>query len=141
MALPRILHRQHPHAIETDTLIGLRDRALIGLMVFTFARVGAALRMRVEDYFVQGRRGGLRLHDKGGKLHSLPCHHNPPGASRGIERYCPRTVGGAPVTSDFKIDPLASREGRIVLTSGGILQFDHRGRVNDELSHPAEACR
>src|SRR5437764_1283516 len=43
-------------AIETDMLIGLRDRALICLMVYTFARVGAALKMRVEDYFVQGRK-------------------------------------------------------------------------------------
>src|SRR3954453_12947358 len=51
-------------AIETDMLIGLRDRALIGLMVYTFARVGAALKMRVEDYFVQGRRGWVRLHKK-----------------------------------------------------------------------------
>ena len=65
----------------------------------------------------------------------------PAGASRGIERYCPRTVDGAPVTPGFKIDPLTSREGRIVLTSGGILQFDHRGRINDELIHPAEGCR
>lgn len=65
----------------------------------------------------------------------------PAGASRGIERYCARTVDGTSVSSDFRIDPLASREGRIVLTSGGILQFDHRGRVNGELTNPAEACR
>jgi hypothetical protein len=65
----------------------------------------------------------------------------PAGASRGVERYCARTVDGASVPSDFRIDRLASREGRIVLTSGGILLFDHRGRLNDELIHPAEACR
>lgn len=62
--------------IDTATLIGLRDRALIGLMVYTFARVGAAIQMRVEDYFIQGRRGWVRLHEKGGKLHTVPCHHN-----------------------------------------------------------------
>jgi integrase/recombinase XerD len=44
-------------AIDTTSLPGLRDRALIGLMVSTFARVGAAVSMRVEDFFVQGRRG------------------------------------------------------------------------------------
>ncbi len=65
----------------------------------------------------------------------------PAGASRGIERYCTRTVDGASVPSDFRIDLLASREGRIVLSSGEILQFDHRGRVNDKLIHPREACR
>jgi len=47
--------------------MGLRDRALIGLMVFTFARVGAAaIEMKVEDCFIQGRRGWVRLHEKGG---------------------------------------------------------------------------
>jgi hypothetical protein len=30
--------------------------------------------MRVEDYYIQGRRGWVRLHEKGGKLHTLPCH-------------------------------------------------------------------
>jgi site-specific recombinase XerD len=63
-------------AIDTTTLTGLRDRALIGLMVFTFARVGAALKMQVEDVYIQGRRTWVRLHEKGGKLHEMPCHHN-----------------------------------------------------------------
>lgn len=56
--------------------IGLRDRALIGLMGYTFARVGAVILMKVEDYYVQKRRGWVRLHEKGGKVNDLPCHHN-----------------------------------------------------------------
>jgi hypothetical protein len=64
----------------------------------------------------------------------------PKGDSKGTERYCPRTVDGRPVASGFQIDYLASREGQIVLRSGDVLQFDHRGRTNDELDHPAEAC-
>ncbi len=63
-------------AIDVDTAIGLRDRALIGLMVYTFARVGAAIQMRVDDVYVQGRRLWVRLHEKGGKEHEMPCHHN-----------------------------------------------------------------
>ena len=63
-------------AIDISTLIGLRDRALIGLMVYTFARVGAAITMRVEDVYIQGRRTWVRLHEKGGKVHEMPCHHN-----------------------------------------------------------------
>jgi site-specific recombinase XerD len=62
-------------AIDIATPTGLRDRALIGLMVYTFARVGAALAMRREDVFVQGRRLWVRLHEKGGKRHEMPCHH------------------------------------------------------------------
>lgn len=57
-------------------LIGLRDRALIALMGYTFARVGAGIQMRVQDYYVQKRRGWVRLHEKGGKVNELPGHHN-----------------------------------------------------------------
>ena len=64
------------NAINTSTAIGLRDRALIGLMVYTFARVGAVLQMRVEDVYVQDRRSWVRLHEKRGKKHEMPCHHN-----------------------------------------------------------------
>ena len=67
--------RQLLDSIDVGTPIGLRDRALIGLMVFSFARVGAALAMRVEDVFVQNRRLWVRLREKGGKRHEMPCHH------------------------------------------------------------------
>jgi site-specific recombinase XerD len=63
-------------SIDVSTPAGLRDRALIGLMVYSFARVGAALGMKVEDAFVQNRRLWVRLHEKGGKRHEMPCHHN-----------------------------------------------------------------
>jgi site-specific recombinase XerD len=62
--------------VEIPDLMGLRDRALIGLMAYSFARVGAVLQMKVGDYFVQGRRRWVRLHEKGGKEHDVPCHHN-----------------------------------------------------------------
>jgi len=52
------------------------DRASIALMVFSFARFGAALAMKVEDIFVQNRRLWVRLHEKGGKAHAIPCHHS-----------------------------------------------------------------
>jgi integrase len=63
-------------SIDTGTLIGLRDRALIALMGYTFARIGAVVTMKVEDYYIQKRRGWIRLHEKGGKVTELPCHHN-----------------------------------------------------------------
>jgi site-specific recombinase XerD len=68
--------RQLLDAIDTSSVVGLRDRALIGLMVFTFARVGAATGMDVEDWYFQGRRWWVRLHEKGGKRHEMPAHHN-----------------------------------------------------------------
>ncbi len=68
--------RQLLDSIPTDTLIGKRDRALIGLMTYTFARIGAASTMEVRDVYVQNRRLWVRLHEKGGKNVELPCHHS-----------------------------------------------------------------
>jgi integrase len=64
------------NSIDATTLVGLRDRALIAFMVYSFARVGAALAMKVEDVFVQNRRLWVWLREKGGKAHAIPCHRN-----------------------------------------------------------------
>jgi site-specific recombinase XerD len=61
--------------IDASTLVGLRDRALIGVMTYTCARIGAVVGMRVEDYFPRGKRYYVRLHEKGGKQHEMPVHH------------------------------------------------------------------
>jgi len=44
-------------------------------MVYSFARINAVLEMKVRDYFVQSRWDWMRLHEKGGKEHEVPCHH------------------------------------------------------------------
>jgi site-specific recombinase XerD len=67
--------RQLLDSIDTSKPAGLRDRALIALMVFSFARIGAALTMKVEDVYTQNRRLWVRLREKGGKQHAMPCHH------------------------------------------------------------------
>ena len=87
--------RQFIDAIDTTTVIGLRDRALIGLMVYCFARIGTALGMRVEDVYTQNGRLGVRLHEKGGKQHAMPCHHN-------LESYLKAYIHGAGLASDPK---------------------------------------
>lgn len=68
--------RQLLDAIDVSTMAGRRDRAIIGVMVYSFARVGAVVGMNVEDYFQQGKRWWFRLHEKGGKRHEVPAHHN-----------------------------------------------------------------
>ena len=62
-------------SIETDSLVGLRDRALIAVMVYSFARVSAAVGMNLEDLAQTAGRSWLRLHEKGGKVHEMPVHH------------------------------------------------------------------
>src|SRR5438067_8012768 len=67
--------RQLLDSIDVSTPVGLRDRALIALLIYTFARVSAATGMNVGDYYPQGKRWWVRLHEKGGKQHEMPAHH------------------------------------------------------------------
>lgn len=67
--------RQLLDSINTSHVVGLRDRALLGVMVYTFARVSAVVGMKVEDYYSIGKRWKLRLNEKGGKFHEVPAHH------------------------------------------------------------------
>jgi integrase/recombinase XerD len=62
-------------SIEQDTIIGLRDRALIGTMAYSFARISAVLAMNVGDFYQHGTRFFIRLHEKGGKHHEVATHH------------------------------------------------------------------
>jgi integrase/recombinase XerD len=55
--------------------VGLRDRAIIAVMTYTFARAGAIVALTVEDYFSQKKRWWLRHHEKNGKLNGMRCHH------------------------------------------------------------------
>jgi integrase/recombinase XerC len=103
--------RQLLDAIDVNTPAGLRDRALIGLMVFSFARIGAALGMKVEDVYVQNRRLWVRLHEKGGKIHEMPCHHS-------LEAYLDAYLDGCDLRGDPKGSLFRTIErGRSVLTA------------------------
>src|SRR5438132_3937880 len=62
-------------AIDSSTHTGLRDRALLGVLAYTFARVGAVVNLKVEDYYPSGKRFLLRFKEKGGKEKELPVHH------------------------------------------------------------------
>jgi len=82
-------------SIDVTTHSGLRDRALIALMMFSFARIGAAVPMRVEDAYTQNGRLWVRLHEKGGKRHEMPCHH-------ALEEYLHAYIDGCGLAGDPK---------------------------------------
>lgn len=96
--------RQLLDSIDVTTPAGLRDRALIALMVYTFARIGAATAMTVGDVYVQSRRLWVRLHEKGGKAVALPCHHN-------LETYLHEYLDGTGIAGDAN-GPLFRTIGR-----------------------------
>jgi site-specific recombinase XerD len=62
-------------SIPSTILRDLRDRALIATLTYSFARINAALKMKVEDLRPRGAGWTIRLHEKGGKQHTMPCHH------------------------------------------------------------------
>lgn len=88
--------RQLLDSIGINSITGLRDRALIGVMVYSFARVSAVVGMHVEDYYQNGKRWWLRLHEKGGKRHDVPAHHN-------AEAYLDAYMGAAGITGQKKM--------------------------------------
>jgi site-specific recombinase XerC len=92
-------------SIDASTLVGLRDRALIGVMTYAFARVGAVVAMRVEDYFANGKRWWVRLHEKGGKRHEMPAHHK-------LEAYLDEYIRAAGIAGEPKSPLFRSARGR-----------------------------
>lgn len=101
--------RQLFGSLETTTTIGLRDRAFLGVMLYSFARVGAVVHCTVGDYEDRGKRSWITLHEKGGKLHQVPLHHK-------ADEYLTDYLAAAGIAGDKK-SPLfrsvAGRSGRL----------------------------
>ena len=107
--------------IDVATLAGLRDRALLGVLVYSFARVSAAVSLRVADYYTQGPRAFFRLHEKGGRYNVVPAHHTAQayvdaylaGAGIGEERRGPLFRSCEPGRNDALGDRAMSRLGAL----------------------------
>jgi len=111
-------------SIDTAKLIGVRDRALIALMGYTFARVGAVIQMKVEDYYIQNRRGWVRLHEKGGKVNELPCHHN---LEQSLEEWFSKTgLSVEPNATLFPTMRHGKLTGRQPMAQGEVYQMIRR---------------
>lgn len=81
--------------MNVSSVVGLRDRAIIAVMTYTFARVGAVVALNVEDYFPQKKRWWLRLREKNGKVNEMPCHHK-------LESYLDAYIKDAGIGDDRK---------------------------------------
>jgi site-specific recombinase XerD len=124
-------------SIDTTTVVGLRDRALVGTMVYSFARVSAVVGMNVEDYWQNGKRWWLRLHEKGGKHHEVPAHHN---AEAYLDAYL--TAAGIATSPKNPLFPsLAGRTGMLTerrMSRKDVLQMIKRRAAAAGL--PARTC-
>ena len=103
-------------SIETTSLKGLRDRAAIAVMAYTFARVSAVVMLKREDYRFVGKRAQLRLEEKGGKEKLVWLHHE-------AEEYLDRYLENAGIT-DAKAPLFQSVDKLHRLTGQGIGRRD-----------------
>ena len=118
---PVLLADEASHLLECipdNSIAGLRDRALIAVMVFSLARVSAAIGMNVEDYAQRGRRMWFRLQEKGGKFHEVPAHHK---AEELMDAY----LAAAAIAGEAKAPLFRSLDRRRNLTARRI----HRSEV------------
>jgi integrase/recombinase XerC len=106
-------------SIDITTPVSMRDRAPIGLIVFSFARISAALGMKVEDVFTQNHRLWVRLRENGGKPHAMPCRHN-------LETYLNAYIEGAGLVEDPNGPLFRTSRGRtvMVLSDQPMIQSD-----------------
>ncbi len=122
--------RQLLDHIDATTAVGLSDRALIGVMVFSFARIGAALRMEVEDAFTQNRGLWLRLHENGGKAHEMPCHHLLKGYLHAYIARCRNTLSHSRYSA---IVPLVYNRSIWALPTIRMMKKSEKGRKTPAL--------
>jgi integrase len=86
-------------------------------MVFSFARVSAVVGLRVEDYYAEGKRWWVRLHEKGGKRHEVPCHHN-------LEAYLDEYMRAAGIAEEKKSPLFRTVDRRRQLTTDAMTRTD-----------------
>lgn len=108
--------------IDTGQAVGLRDRAVIAVLIYTAARVGAVCRLRLRDLEHDGAQWCLRFQEKGGKAREIPVRHD-------LERLLFDYLDAAALRDGPKDSPLfRSAVGRTRrLTANGL--------------SPADACR
>lgn len=62
--------------IDTNTVVGLRDRAIFGILLYTAARAGAVGRLDVGDYTYTGDQWMLSFREKRNKIRKIPVSHD-----------------------------------------------------------------
>ena len=100
--------------MDISTVVGLRDRAVIAVMTYTFARVGAVVALGVEDYFPQKKRWWLRLREKNGKVNEMPCHHK-------LEEFLDAYIKAAGIEGDRKGPLFRAAIGKTKKLGGGAM--------------------
>ena len=122
-------------SIDVSTLVGLRDRAFLGVLVCSFARVSAAVSLLVGDYYTQGPHSLFRLHEKGGRYNMVPAHHT-------AQEYVDAYLKATDIAHDCR-GPLFRRTGpgpRGTLLEEGLTRHGAFAMIKRRAGLPAEIC-
>ena len=68
--------RQLLRSIRLETVVGVRDQAIIGLLIYTAVRVGAIAKLNLGDLHHDGTQNVFRFLEKGGKVREIPARHD-----------------------------------------------------------------
>ena len=82
-------------SINTDNVVGLRDKAIMSILIYTASRVGAVARLKLKDLYDSGDQYCLHFLDKGGKSREIPVRHNLQGLLRSYLRSTGCNLGDA----------------------------------------------
>ncbi len=85
-------------SVTTEHVVGLRDRAIIAMLVYTAVRVGAVARLQVKDYRYDGTQWTLHFLEKGGKARVIPVRHD-------LQRYLHEYLEAAGIRLEEKETP------------------------------------
>jgi integrase/recombinase XerD len=86
-------------SVDVSSAMGLRDRAILGVLAYTGARVGAVAKLRLSDYRNTGESRALRFREKGGKDREIPVRHD-------LEGWINEYILAAGIAEDAKSAPL-----------------------------------
>ena len=114
-------------SIDVSDPVGLRDRAVLGVLAYTGARIGAVAGLRMGD--LQDLGGGdwaLRFTEKGGRQREIPVRHD-------LKGWLQEYIDAAGIADATKADPLfrASSLASLASSISTKLEEEKRNRFND----------
>jgi site-specific recombinase XerD len=106
-------------SIGTNSVVGLRDKAIIGILIYTAARVGAVAKLRRSDFYDMDGQHSLRFTEKGGKSREIPVRHD-------LQKYITDYMDAASLEYADKSSPLFRTTIRLTkrLTMNGMTSND-----------------
>ncbi len=86
-------------SIDLNTVVGLRDRAVLAILTYTACRVGAVAKLKVKHFTPEGSQWVLRFHEKRSKLRKIPVRHN-------LQSYLEDYLSAAGISPEDKDAPI-----------------------------------